>query len=416
MARTFEHGPAIRKRIWLRMALAGPTGSGKSMSAQQLSLGFSLIDPGPVWLINTEGPNGLLYAPKPGMKATPPTTFNFEHLPFDPPHRTPDYLAAVRYAVENGARHVIIDGGHFEHESYLAYHEAEVTRLVGRNDTYERRKQMAMTGWIKPSAERHAALLAMRLIPANIIWCFQGKEKIHMKKKGDMDEGDKMVEMGWSPIAGAEVVAELPIRFLLPPGCDGVPNLRPELPGERLFNRVPIELRQPGFLIPGQPIDVELGKRLQAWAMEGNSSASPGTDRAAILAEIKALLKTSFPGKGKAIFLETLGVQFEKESSLPPDRLLAGLEALKARALAQTPAQVPLVDSGAPGAPNPATPDDTRSVASTIREAATAAGLPDEALLRICKGDPEEVPDSPDILDEILYKIQNWSTNKETMQ
>lgn len=344
--RTFEHAPAVRHRVWLRLGLAGPTGSGKSLSSHLLAYGMALEDPGPVWLINTEGPNGLLYAPKPGKEPTPPTTFPFTHLPFEPPHRTPDYLAAVLYAVKNGARHVIVDGGHFEHEAYLQYHEEEVIRLVGKNDTWERRNKMAITAWIRPSAERHKALLDMRLIPANIIWCFQGKEKLKINKKGGSDD-EKMVEMGWQPIAGAEVTAELPIRFILPAGADGVPTLRPELPGEKLFNRVPIELRQEGFLTPGRALDIDLGRKLQQWAM---ADSEKPTDRpqdppsqqihdaenvhgeqAALMNEIREVLRRHKLGSKSAAAPVQLafGTDWAGVCRMDADGLLVGLAALK---------------------------------------------------------------------------------------
>ena len=393
--RTFEHSVAIRRRVWLRTAFAGPTGSGKSLSAQLLNLGFASVDPGPVWLINTEGANGLLYAPKPGQKATPPTTFNFEHLRFDPPHRTPDYLAAVRYAVENGARHIIIDGGHFEHEAYLAYHEAEVTRLVGRNDTYERRNKMAMTGWIKPSAERHAALLALRLVEANITWCFQGKSKIHMKKKGEMkdDENETTVDMGWSPIAGAEVVAEIPIRFLLPPGADGVPSLKPDLPGEKLFSRVPIELRQPGFLTLGRAIDVDLGKKLQEWAMESTApvSAQTAPDTSAILAEIKSLLATLPTQEAKkAAVAAAFNLPWAKVQTLDILALSDGLQKLRS---AVSPAVVPVGDHR-----------------DRVRAAASAKGITDQQLSSMVSGSLDDMPAEAE--DEVMAAIENYQSRE----
>jgi len=342
MVRQFEHAPAIRRRVWLRLGIAGPTGSGKSLSAQLLAYGMAQVDPGPVWLLNTEGPNGLLYAPKPGQKPQPPMTFPFEHLPFDPPHRTPDYLEAVRYAVKNGAKHIIIDGGHFEHEAYLAYHDEETDRLAGKGADYHRRNKMAITAWIKPSAERHKALLEFRLIPANIIWCFQGKEKLKINKKGASEE-EKMVEMGWQPIAGAEVTAELPIRFILPAGADGVPTLRPELPGEKLFNRVPIELRQDGFLTPGRALDIDLGKKLQAWAMgddptdQGgahhfyNGPNPPPSETSPLIEQIKGVLsRHGLLGKpeSRAVVQEAFGMGWKNAVTLPAEQLRAGLDNL----------------------------------------------------------------------------------------
>lgn len=413
MARTFEHSVAIRRRMWLRIGIAGPTGAGKSMSAQQLALGFSIVDPASVWLVNTEGANGLLYAPKPGQKATPPTTFDFTHLQFDPPHRTPDYLAAVQYAVAHGGRHIIIDGGHFEHEAYLAYHEAEVTRLVGKNDTYERREKMAMTGWIKPSAERHAALLAFRLIEANIIWCFQGKEKIHMKKRAEMqDGGDKMVELGWQPIAGAEVVAELPIRFLLPPGCDGVPNLRPDLPGEKLFSRVPIELRQPGFLTAGRALDVELGKKLQQWAMPGEvkvadlvqmrAQGATALDRTATLTEIKSLL-SNLAGQDakKSAVANAFNCPWPKVEKLPDDALSAGLARLR------------LALRSAPPPEPPQVPDDGNH-RERIAAYAQKVGLPVDQIAAVIGGPLDDLP--ADLETMAIAKISEWSDEKGVPQ
>lgn len=274
--RVFTDAPAVLRRVSLRLALAGPTGSGKSLSAHLLAHGLSRVDGKPVYLINTEGPSkGLFYAPRPGKQPEPPKSFPFVEVPLVAPYGSLDYLAAMQHCEKRGAGTIIVDQGSFEHEGeggYLDLHERELDRMVGKDaDAKVRAKYWA--AWVRPGAERHRMLMGMDQLSAHIIWCFRAKEKLKIIK------GQNPIDLGWQAIAGLEVLSEFPVRLLLPEGADGVPNLDPEMPGEKLFNRVPIHLRD-GFFRKGEAIGVGLGERLARWAAgDAAQGSSPGADR-----------------------------------------------------------------------------------------------------------------------------------------
>ena len=302
-ARTFSAKPAVLSRVALRLAFCGPTGSGKSLSAHIFAESFSRVDGKPVFLVTTEGPSkGLMYAPRPGQKANPPKSFDFSVVHLDAPYRSLDYLAAMQYCEDNGAGTIIVDHGSFEHDSvggYLDLHEKEVDRMLGDKKDRATQKERAKywAAWIKPGNERHAMLNGMDKLTAHIIWTFRAKEKLKIVT------GQEPIDLGWQAIAGDEVLAEFPIRLLLPPGCDGVPNFRPEMPGEKLFNRIPIHLRE-GFFEPDKPINFKLGEKLIKWANgelgTGQATAAVDPERQALLDKILAHLKAKSPGDDEA--------------------------------------------------------------------------------------------------------------------
>lgn len=323
--RIFSGTPAILSRIALRVAVAGPTGSGKSLSSHLLAHGFSRVDGKPVYLVNTEGPSkGLMYAPRKGEKAFPPKSFNFVEVPFTAPFRSLDYLAAMRYCEESGAGTIIVDQGSFEHEGeggYLDFHEKETDRMAPPDATQKQRSKY-WSAWVKPGAERHAMLMGMDQLTAHIIWCFRAKEKLKIVT------GKEPIDMGWQAIAGLEVMSEFPIRFLLPEGADGVPNLNPTMPGEMLFNRVPIHLRS-GFFKSGEPINADLGERLAIWAQGKQKDEK----REALLEQIAVHIRELHPGQtevdkqAKLAILIDLGLpaSWREVSNLPIETLEAAV-------------------------------------------------------------------------------------------
>lgn len=306
MARTFESKPAVLSELFLRIAIAGPTGSGKSLSGHILAHAISRVTKKDVYVVNTEGPSkGLMYAPRPGAAPSPPTSFPFQNVPLKAPYGSLDYLAAIQWCAQQGAGVIVVDQWSFEHEGeggYLDLHEKELDRMAGKEASAKERARY-WGAWVRPGAERHAMLMGLDQIPAHVIGLFRAKEKIKILK------GQKEpIDMGWQAIAGDEVLAEFPIRLLLPEGADGVPNLSPQMPGEKLFNRIPIHLRN-GFFTPGQPINSGLGEKLARWAAGGapriddppQDKATPLPDeRSALLDQILAVLKESFPGKSDA--------------------------------------------------------------------------------------------------------------------
>lgn len=388
------------------VGLLGPPGAGKTRTMLRLMRGVQRVFPGPLVVVDTEAGRSKKYSPRTGEVANPDhplePTYDFERIDLDAPFRGDRCWAAIQQGLALRPAALGFDNLSDEHSSeggYLDWHDKEVER-VGGND---------WAAWARPSAARKKLLSGISHVAAPPILFFtfiseEKTEQITVKDERTGREKKKVVNKGWTPVAPLLALKTLDLTIVLPWDSKGTPIWKSrDLPAEDFMRKWPDQLL--ALIKPGQ-ITEDHGEALARWVKGETAVVAPAPDRAAVLGEIKQVLKQSFAGKGKTVFREIFGLDFEKEASLAPDKLLAGLQALKARALALPSAQAPIVAPEPPGAPNQATLDDTRSVTSTIRNAAAQAGLSEEALQRICKGDPEEVPDSPEILEEILSKIR----------
>lgn len=100
--------PSQRTKLFLRMALDGAEGSGKSYTAMKLM--YYLLGGAEFFLIDSERGRSRLYACAPGETADPEKgRFEFQSLEltdYDPRN----YIAAIRGAVNAGAKGLVIDG------------------------------------------------------------------------------------------------------------------------------------------------------------------------------------------------------------------------------------------------------------------------------------------------------------------
>lgn len=228
MTRKFTHSTAVRSAVPLLIGLAGPSGGGKTYSALRLGRGIQRVDPGPLFVIDTEQRRALHYADQ----------FDFEHVVFDAPFSPLDYLAAIEHCVRAGARTIIVDSFSHEHEGpggVLEMHAAEVERIAA--EWRIKHGKANFPAWNKPKSERRRMLNTMIQFPCNYILCFRAKEKAKPK------DGD-LVDVGWMPIGGEEILFEMTARALLPPNSDGVPMWRAERPGEKLVYKLPAQFRE----------------------------------------------------------------------------------------------------------------------------------------------------------------------------
>jgi len=244
---SFSFRPAIRQNTPLIVGLAGPSKSGKTMSAHRLAVG--LAQGGQVAMINTEGPRGHQYADK------------FKYLAVDmmEPFSLKKYTEAIKAAAEIKPAVLIIDSVSHAHEGQggmLDQHEAELDRLAGEN--YEKRNRMTWAAWVKPKQDEAVMINTMLQMACHIVLAFRAKEKIKIVK------GQNPVDLGWQPIASDRIHFETAFTLLLPPHSKGKPDLAAS------------EFREPyDAMVKDEQLSEDLGRRLAAWAAGGAPNERP---------------------------------------------------------------------------------------------------------------------------------------------
>ena len=255
-ARKFEDAPAVRTQVPLLIGIMSPSGGGKTYSALRLATGMQEVFGGDIYGIDTENNRMKHYADQ----------FKFRHVPFNPPFGSLDYLAALRYCNDKGARITIVDSMTHEHVGeggYLETAEAVVDRMAG-ND-YKKREAVKMLGWAKAGPLRQKMIEGIKQLDGAFIFCFRAKEKAKpvRNKEGKTD----IIDMGFMPIAGEEWVYEMSLNCMLEPRSDGVPTWRSDHVGERMMMKLPAQFKS--IFAESAPLSEDIGRQLAQWAKGG---------------------------------------------------------------------------------------------------------------------------------------------------
>ncbi len=261
MTRNFSHRLATRDKTPLLVGLVGPSSSGKTYSALRLATGFQRVEPGEIFVIDTEAGRSLQYADK----------FKFQHIPFGAPFSPLDYLEALRYCIDQGAKHIVIDSMSHEHEGPGGVLEWHATEMGGNF-----RKQMI--AWAAPKAARRRLINTMMQLNVNIVLCFRAKQKLKLPAKGSKDDP---IDLGYMPIGGDEWMYELTLNMLMLPRADGVPAWSSDKEGERSVLKLPKQFES---IFAGKPqLSEDVGEQLARWA--AGTSNTPTWDAAKLIAE-----------------------------------------------------------------------------------------------------------------------------------
>lgn len=255
--RKFSSTHATRVNVPVLIGLYGPSGGGKTLSAIRLAAGIQRVVKGKVHVIDTESRRSLAYA----------DDFDFEHVSFGEPYCPLDYMNAIEHCIADGAKTIIIDSMSHEHNStggVLEQHEAELDRMAGSD--YKKRGKMSMLAWAKPKAKRQRLISRILRLEVNLIMCFRAKEKLEMVK------GEDPRKLGLMPLGGDEFIYECTTTALLPAGCEGFPEWRPEYPGERLMVKIPKQFRD---LLPGKQLSEDIGEAMARWAAGDAATTAP---------------------------------------------------------------------------------------------------------------------------------------------
>lgn len=268
--RQFTAKAAVRETVPLFIGLVGPSSSGKTYSALTLAEGIQRTTGGDIHLIDTENRRGLHYADR----------FKYQHIQFDPPFGSLDYLAAMQQSVAAGARVIIVDSASLEHEGeggMLDLQDQELRRLAGNDYGTARAERFNMLAWQKPKIHRRQLIAGLVRLNASIIFCFRAKETSRPVK--DENGRTKIVPMGFTAISGDEWVFEMGLSCLLLPGSRGVPTWHSENPGERMAIKLPEQFAW--IRESGGALTRDIGQRLAEWAR--GTTAEPREPSAATL-------------------------------------------------------------------------------------------------------------------------------------
>lgn len=261
MTREFTATPAKLDKVPLFVGLVGASSSGKTYSALRLATGMKKVHGGPIVFIDTENRRALHYA----------NLFDFEHMHFDPPFGSLDYLAAIEAAQKLNPSCIIIDSMSHEHDGpggLLETHDAELDRMAGADAPQWKRDAMGFSAWKTPKADRRKLLTALTRTETNVIACFRGQEKTKMVKNEKGKNAPTVI--GWQAITDQQFVFEMALCCLLMPGSKGVPTFESDMPAERAAMKIPQQFQ--GLLKPGQPLTEDIGEKLAIWAKGGAGS------------------------------------------------------------------------------------------------------------------------------------------------
>jgi hypothetical protein len=261
--RKFTAQDAKREHVPLLIGLTGPSGGGKTYSALRLATGIQQVTGGDIYFIDTESRRALHYA----------DSFKFKHIDFKAPFGSLDYLAALKFAVNDGAKIVIVDSLSHEHEGpggMVDLHD-QIAQRMSRGDP-EKLERVKMLAWSEPKQKRRALINGILQLNANFIFCFRAKNTSKPVKKNGKTEVEKL---GFMPIAGEEFVFEQTLNALLLPGAGGVPSWHSEEMGERTMIKLPEQFAS--LRDYKGPLDEKVGKKLALWAA---GKARPGTQEA----------------------------------------------------------------------------------------------------------------------------------------
>lgn len=287
--RNFHATTALRQQVPLWIGLYGPSGGGKTYSALRIAKGIQSVQGGPVYGIDTEAKRMLHYA----------DAFEFQHVPFEPPYGSLDYLAAIQFALKDnrtGKRPtIIIDSMSHEHEGpggMIDLQEQIATRMATWDGKFDAKKyeRVKMLAWAEPKAKRRALINGMLGLEANFILCFRAKESSVPVQKPELnDDGtpkmwngrpktkSEVVKQGFVPIGGDDFIYECTLAALLLPGARGKPTWTSDLVGERKMIKLPeqfLSLEQ----MKERPFDEKIGADLARWADGGSGGKAKRDD------------------------------------------------------------------------------------------------------------------------------------------
>lgn len=266
----YDFQDARRDDTSLLIAIAGASGSGKTMSALRMAQGLAGGEP--IYFIDTEAKRGLHYADQ----------FTFKHFDMRPPFTPERFMEAISTAEKAGAKVIIIDSMSDEYEGVgglQEMHDDEAARLAKkpfeRMEGWEVDKYNA-PGWKVPKTRHKTKLISpLRQVRAYVIFCMRAEEKIKFVKLKYQDnngverEKTGIENAGWVPICEKRMMFDMTMSFTVTPEAPGIPLIRN---GEAVFGKM--QKQHLVFFPEGQQVGEDAGRHLRAWA-KGSQTQAP---------------------------------------------------------------------------------------------------------------------------------------------
>lgn len=152
-----------RSRVYMKMALQGSSGSGKTFSALLLAMGFA-GEEGKVALMDTENRSSLFYKGRAGIP-------NFALMPVSPPFTVDEYLRGVKAAVEEGFQVLVIDS--------LSHVWASTGGLLDQKDALDRASgpKNAFNNWQPIKKQQEKLKAGILQAPIHVIVTMRSKSE-----------------------------------------------------------------------------------------------------------------------------------------------------------------------------------------------------------------------------------------------
>jgi hypothetical protein len=170
---------AKREKIWLKILLAGSSGSGKSYSALRVGKGIAQKSNGKVAAIDTENGRIRYYA----------NEFDFDDLELEAPYTPEKYIEAIEDAIDGEYTVLVIDSISHEWDYCLDVH----SKMPGNS----------YTNWAKVTPRHDKFMEKILQAPIHVIATARGKDEYVLEEKNGKQE-PKKVGLGYKQRDGVE--------------------------------------------------------------------------------------------------------------------------------------------------------------------------------------------------------------------
>ena len=202
---------AQREQVRIKVSIAGPAGSGKTMSSLLMAYGltkseFPNLSEAEVWekicLIDTENGSGSLYV---GKQVGSTTIGAYNTIDLTPPFEPSVFVDAIHMAEEHGMNVIIIDS--------LSHAWAGVGGALDQQGKIAERSGNSWTAWRSVTPQHNRLVDAMLQSPAHIIANMRAKMEYQQTTN---DAGKKQVKaIGMGVVMREGIEYEFTVSFML---------------------------------------------------------------------------------------------------------------------------------------------------------------------------------------------------------